>query len=71
METIIVRGGKSLSGKISISGAKNAALPMIAATILNDEKVIGYLYEGTKFDCGSRHGYVNAIKHLAKEILDD
>ena len=39
--------------------------------MLNDEKVIGYLYEGTKFDCGSRHGYVNAIKHLAKELLDD
>ena len=39
--------------------------------MLNDEKVIGYLYEGTKFDCGSRNGYVNAIKHLAKEILDD
>ena len=39
--------------------------------MLNDEKVMGYLYEGTKFDCGSRHGYVNAIKHLAKEMLDD
>jgi len=39
--------------------------------MLNDEKVIGYLYEGTKFDCGSRHGYVNAIKHLAKEMLDN
>ncbi len=39
--------------------------------MLNDEKVIGYLYEGTKFDCGSRLGYVNAIKHLAKEIFDD
>jgi len=39
--------------------------------MLNEEKVIGYLYEGTKFDCGSRHGYVNAIKHLAKEMLDD
>jgi UTP--glucose-1-phosphate uridylyltransferase len=39
--------------------------------MLNDEKVMGYLYEGTKFDCGSRHGYVNAIKHLAKKMLDD
>ena len=39
--------------------------------MLNDEMVVGYLYEGTKFDCGSRHGYVNAIKHLAKEMLDD
>jgi UTP--glucose-1-phosphate uridylyltransferase len=39
--------------------------------MLDDEKVIGYLYEGTKFDCGSRHGYVNAIQHLAKEMPDD
>ena len=39
--------------------------------MLNDAKVMGYLYEGTKFDCGSRNGYVNAIKHLAKEMLDD
>ena len=39
--------------------------------ILNDEKVVGHLYEGKKFDCGSRHGYVNAIKHLAKELFDD
>tara|TARA_B100001113_G_C21081608_1_gene610197 strand:- start:73 stop:906 length:834 start_codon:yes stop_codon:yes gene_type:complete len=39
--------------------------------MLNDEKVIGYLYEGTKFDCGSRHGYVNAIKYLAKDMLND
>ncbi len=37
----------------------------------NDENVIGHLYEGTKFDCGSRHGYVNAIKHLAKELFDE
>ena len=39
--------------------------------MLNDEKVVGHLYEGKKFDCGSRHGYVNAIKHLAKELFDD
>ncbi len=40
MEKLLIKGGKSLSGKISCSGAKNAALPMIAATILSDEKVI-------------------------------
>ena len=40
MEKLLIKGGKSLSGKISCSGAKNAALPMIAATILCDEKVI-------------------------------
>ncbi len=40
MEKLLIKGGKSLSGKISCSGAKNAALPMIAATILCDDKVI-------------------------------
>ncbi|MDC3102693.1 UDP-N-acetylglucosamine 1-carboxyvinyltransferase [Gammaproteobacteria bacterium] len=40
MEKLLIKGGKSLSGKISCSGAKNAALPMIAATILCDEKVV-------------------------------
>ena len=39
--------------------------------MLYDENVVGYLYEGKKFDCGSRHGYVNAIQYLAKETLDD
>ena len=38
--------------------------------MLKNEKVMGYLYEGIKFDCGSRHGYVNAIGYLAKEIFD-
>ena len=40
MEKLLIKGGKSLSGKISCSGAKNAALPMIAATILCDDKVV-------------------------------
>ena len=39
--------------------------------MLKNEKVMGYLYEGIKFDCGSRHGYVNAIRHLAEEIFDE
>ena len=40
MEKLLIKGGKSLSGKISCSGAKNAALPMIAATIMCDDKVV-------------------------------
>jgi UTP--glucose-1-phosphate uridylyltransferase len=39
--------------------------------MLSDEKVVGHLYDGKKFDCGSRHGYVNAIKHLAKAMFKD
>ena len=40
MEKLLIKGGSSLSGKISCSGAKNAALPMIASTILSNESVV-------------------------------
>ncbi|MDB4029292.1 UDP-N-acetylglucosamine 1-carboxyvinyltransferase [Gammaproteobacteria bacterium] len=39
MEKLRIIGGKRLSGSISCSGAKNAALPMLAATILSDQPV--------------------------------
>ena len=39
MDKIKIRGGNQLNGKIYISGAKNAALPLITATLLTDEKV--------------------------------
>ncbi|VBB08909.1 epsp synthase (3-phosphoshikimate 1-carboxyvinyltransferase) [Lucifera butyrica] len=34
MEKLIVTGGKTLSGSVKISGAKNAVLPIIAGTLL-------------------------------------
>ncbi|PLT35849.1 UDP-N-acetylglucosamine 1-carboxyvinyltransferase [Bacillus sp. V5-8f] len=34
MEKIIVRGGRRLSGTVKVEGAKNAVLPVIAATLL-------------------------------------
>jgi UDP-N-acetylglucosamine 1-carboxyvinyltransferase len=40
MEKLLINGGASLSGTISCSGAKNAALPMIAATILSNESIV-------------------------------
>ena len=39
--------------------------------MLDNEKVLGHIYEGVHFDCGSRHGYVDAIKHLAKDMFDE
>ena len=39
MEKLKIIGGNKLSGSISCSGAKNAALPMLAATILTDKLV--------------------------------
>jgi len=35
MDKIIISGGKPLSGEIEISGAKNSALPILAATLLS------------------------------------
>jgi len=40
MDKFIVRGGRPLSGKIEISGAKNSALPCLAAGLLSAETVI-------------------------------
>ena len=37
MEVIRIRGGNPLKGNIRVSGAKNAALPIMAATLLTDE----------------------------------
>ncbi|MFD2672051.1 UDP-N-acetylglucosamine 1-carboxyvinyltransferase [Marinicrinis sediminis] len=37
MSKIIVRGGNRLTGKVKISGAKNAVLPIIAASLLGEE----------------------------------
>ena len=39
MDKIKIHGGKVLEGKIFISGAKNAALPLICASLLTDETV--------------------------------
>ncbi|MDY0006615.1 MAG: UDP-N-acetylglucosamine 1-carboxyvinyltransferase [Spongiibacteraceae bacterium] len=39
MDKLLIRGGQRLSGEIRISGAKNSALPILAATLLCDEPV--------------------------------
>ncbi|MCH8080298.1 MAG: UDP-N-acetylglucosamine 1-carboxyvinyltransferase [Proteobacteria bacterium] len=39
MDKLIIKGGRPLEGEISISGAKNAALPILAATLLADDPV--------------------------------
>jgi UDP-N-acetylglucosamine 1-carboxyvinyltransferase len=39
MDKLLIRGGKSLQGEVTISGAKNAALPELCAALLTDEPV--------------------------------
>jgi len=40
MDRIRIRGGRPLSGEIVIGGAKNAALPLMAAAMLTDERLV-------------------------------
>jgi UDP-N-acetylglucosamine 1-carboxyvinyltransferase len=40
MDRIRIRGGKPLAGEIAIGGAKNAALPLMAAGMLTDERLV-------------------------------
>ncbi|WP_158915230.1 UDP-N-acetylglucosamine 1-carboxyvinyltransferase [Caulobacter sp. S45] len=37
MDRLIVRGGRALEGTVDIAGAKNAALPLIAASLLSEQ----------------------------------
>lgn len=39
-QSFVIRGGKPLCGRVTPSGNKNAALPMVAAALLTDEEVV-------------------------------
>ena len=39
MDKLLIRGGRALKGTMTVSGAKNAALPELCATLLTDETV--------------------------------
>ncbi len=40
MDSLLIHGGQTLVGQLRVSGAKNAALPILAATLLTDAKTI-------------------------------
>ncbi len=40
MDKLLITGGKKLAGELIVSGAKNAALPILAATLLSDTPTI-------------------------------
>ena len=39
MEQYIIKGGNPLVGEVEIGGSKNAALPILAASLMTDETV--------------------------------
>ncbi|MBT3812832.1 MAG: UDP-N-acetylglucosamine 1-carboxyvinyltransferase [Gammaproteobacteria bacterium] len=40
MDKLLITGGKQLTGTLTVSGAKNAALPILAATLISDKPVL-------------------------------
>jgi UDP-N-acetylglucosamine 1-carboxyvinyltransferase len=40
MDKFVIEGGHKLSGAVPMSGSKNAALPVLAATLLTGEEVV-------------------------------
>jgi len=64
MDRICIVGGKSLRGEIPISGAKNAALPLLAASLLTD----GTLSLGNLPDLADISSMADLLRGLGVEI---
>lgn len=69
MQKLIIHGGKALKGTINISGAKNAVLPIMAASILTDKLHITNVPKltdvSTMKDLLKSHGAdIEVVEHL-------
>src|SRR4030081_2576839 len=63
MDKIRIHGGRPLSGSIKISGSKNSALPILAATLLTKEPCVVRRVP----DLSDTHYMLQILKHLGAE----
>jgi UDP-N-acetylglucosamine 1-carboxyvinyltransferase len=64
MDKIRIYGGRSLSGSIKISGSKNSALPILAATLLTREPCIIHRVP----DLSDTHYMLQILIHLGAQV---
>ncbi len=64
MDKILVHGGHPLSGSIKISGSKNSALPILAATLLTREPCILHRVP----DLSDTHYMLQILTHLGAQV---
>jgi UDP-N-acetylglucosamine 1-carboxyvinyltransferase len=64
MDKIIVHGGHSLTGSVKISGSKNSALPILAATLLTREPCVIQRVP----DLSDVHYMLQILTHLGAEV---
>src|SRR3954453_7236296 len=63
MDKIVIHGGQQLSGSIKISGSKNSALPIVAATLLTREPCILHRVP----DLSDTHYMLQILTHLGAQ----
>ena len=64
MDKILVHGGHPLSGSIKISGSKNSALPIIAATLLTSDPCVLHRVP----DLSDTNYMLQILMHLGAEV---
>jgi UDP-N-acetylglucosamine 1-carboxyvinyltransferase len=64
MDKIIVHGGRALAGTVKISGSKNSALPILAATLLTKEPCVIHRVP----DLSDVHYMLQILNHLGAEV---
>ena len=64
MDKIRIHGGQTLSGSIKISGSKNSALPILAATLLTREQCVIHRVP----DLSDTHYMLQILAHLGAEV---
>src|SRR6266404_4877669 len=64
MDKIRIHGGRPLSGSIKISGSKNSALPILAATLLTREPCIVHRVP----DLSDTHYMLQILMHLGAQV---
>lgn len=69
MDEIVIEGGRPLRGTVRISGAKNSALPILAASLLTEEASV---IKNVPFRLRDVHTMVRMLRSLgAKARMDD
>src|SRR6187402_2588007 len=64
MDKILVHGGHTLSGNVKISGSKNSALPILAATLLTKEPCVIHHVP----DLSDLHYMLQILTHLGAQV---
>ena len=66
MDKILIKGGSILNGQARVSGAKNAALPILFSTLLAEGEHVALLRDGPRAHCWP--GYVDLGGHATARV---